>query len=215
MVVSIVHKEGPQPYMSQPFPKQGADSAHLLLTALNPHALLVINHLQLSSLAETTRTLALYLNNPLKREPRRGRAESEGQLWLCLCFLPSWKTSKREDMPGPKIGISTSLLGEASLQTAQGSEHPKGQSASCRARSPATALPERDCLTQAGREGRLAHSSAISLALQLQECVEELPTLSGWPQNTEQSRVGNDLTGYAGTLYVDKGYVCNGEKEQA
>lgn len=33
----------------------------------------------------------------------------------------------------------------------------------------------------------------------------ELATLSGWPHYTEQSRVGNDLTGYAGTLYVDKG----------
>lgn len=32
----------------------------------------------------------------------------------------------------------------------------------------------------------------------------ELANLSGWPHYTEQSRVGNDLTGYAGTLYVDK-----------
>lgn len=48
----ILEWEGPQPCMSQPFPQQGADSAHLLLTALNPHALLVINYLQLSSLSD-------------------------------------------------------------------------------------------------------------------------------------------------------------------
>lgn len=68
----------------------------------------------------------------------------------------------------------------------------------------------------AGREGRLARSSAIWLASPWtpKNVWRNLPTLSSWPQYTEQSRVGNDLTGYAGTLYVDKGYVCNGKKSR-
>lgn len=132
---------------------------------------------------------------------------------MVLPLFPSFLEGIKERRHGmSKNRHSRSLLGKHHSKQLKAVNIPRDsvlqspQTSDCTAREPASHSP------RAGREGSLARSSAIWLALELPACVEELAHTQ--PQYTKQSRVGNDLTGYAGTLYVDKGYVCNGKKNR-